>query len=432
MRVHRPAVQGERVKMQNEKFKVTPLERSWILYDVGNSAFVLMIATLVPIFFNALAETGGLDSVEYLAYWGYASSAVTVITAVLGPILGTLADTRGYKKPIFILCLFVGVAGCCAMGFAGTWLTFLLIFIVAKVGYSGSLVFYDSMLGDVTTPERMDVVSSRGYAWGYIGSCIPFVLCLALVLGSSAIGLGQMTALSIALVITAVWWLVVTLPLLKKYRQINYVEVEQHAIRQSFVRIGHTLKHLYEDKQVFWFLLAFFCYIDGVYTIIDMATAYGTALGLDTTGLLLALLLTQIVAFPSALIFGRLSANYPSSQLIPVCIAAYTGIAVFAFFLKTQWQFWVLAVLVGMFQGGVQALSRSHFAKIIPAEKSGEYFGLFDICGKGASFLGTMLVSVGSQLTGSANVGIGMLALLFAVGFVLFRISCRTENAKQV
>ena len=418
--------------MQNEKFKVTPLERSWILYDVGNSAFVLMIATLVPIFFNALAETGGLGSVEYLAYWGYASSAVTVITAVLGPILGTLADTRGYKKPIFILCLFVGVAGCCAMGFAGTWLTFLLIFIVAKVGYSGSLVFYDSMLGDVTTPERMDVVSSRGYAWGYIGSCIPFVLCLALVLGSSAIGLGQMTALSIALVITAVWWLVVTLPLLKKYRQINYVEVEQHAIRQSFVRIGHTLKHLYEDKQVFWFLLAFFCYIDGVYTIIDMATAYGTALGLDTTGLLLALLLTQIVAFPSALIFGRLSANYPSSQLIPVCIAAYTGIAVFAFFLKTQWQFWVLAVLVGMFQGGVQALSRSHFAKIIPAEKSGEYFGLFDICGKGASFLGTMLVSVGSQLTGSANVGIGMLALLFAVGFVLFRISCRTENAKQV
>ena len=432
MRVHRPAVQGERVKMQNEKFKVTPLERSWILYDVGNSAFVLMIATLVPIFFNALAETGGLDSVEYLAYWGYASSAVTVITAVLGPILGTLADTRGYKKPIFILCLFVGVAGCCAMGFAGTWLTFLLIFIVAKVGYSGSLVFYDSMLGDVTTPERMDVVSSRGYAWGYISSCIPFVLCLALVLGSSAIGLGQMTALSIALVITAVWWLVVTLPLLKKYRQINYVEVEQHAIRQSFVRIGHTLKHLYEDKQVFWFLLAFFCYIDGVYTIIDMATAYGTALGLATTGLLLALLLTQIVAFPSALIFGRLSANYPSSQLIPVCIAAYTGIAVFAFFLKTQWQFWVLAVLVGMFQGGVQALSRSHFAKIIPAEKSGEYFGLFDICGKGASFLGTMLVSVGSQLTGSANVGIGMLALLFAVGFVLFRISCRTENAKQV
>ena len=410
---------------QNKKFSLTGLERAWILYDVGNSAFVLLVATLIPIFFNALAEEGGLSSVEYLAYWGYAASAVTIITAVLSPILGTLADTRGFKKPIFILCLVVGVAGCCAMGLAKTWLPFLLIFVFAKVGFSGSLVFYDSMLSDVTTPDRMDVVSSRGYAWGYIGSCVPFVVCLALVLGSGAIGLSQMTALNIALFITAAWWLAMTLPLLKSYRQLHYVEVEKHAIRQSFARIGHTLRHLHEDKQVFWFLLAFFCYIDGVYTIIDMATAYGTALGLDTTGLLLALLVTQIVAFPSALIFGRLSAKYPSTTLIPVCIAAYAGIALFAFFLTQQWQFWVLAFVVGMFQGGVQALSRSHFAKIIPPEKSGEYFGLFDICGKGASFLGTMIVSVGSQLTGSANVGVGSLIVLFVVGFVLFRVSCK-------
>ena len=408
---------------QNKKFSPTGLERAWILYDVGNSAFVLLVATLIPIFFNALAEEGGLSSVDYLAYWGYAASAVTIITAVLSPILGTLADTRGFKKPIFILCLVVGVTGCCAMGLAKTWLPFLLIFVFAKVGFSGSLVFYDSMLSDVTTPDRMDVVSSRGYAWGYIGSCVPFVVCLALVLGSGAIGLSQMTALNIALFITAAWWLAMTLPLLKSYRQLHYVEVEKHAIRQSFARIGHTLRHLHEDKQVFWFLLAFFCYIDGVYTIIDMATAYGTALGLDTTGLLLALLVTQIVAFPSALIFGRLSAKYPSTTLIPVCIAAYAGIALFAFFLTQQWQFWVLAFVVGMFQGGVQALSRSHFAKIIPPEKSGEYFGLFDICGKGASFLGTMIVSVGSQLTGSANVGVGSLIVLFIVGFVLFRVS---------
>ena len=408
---------------QNKKFSLTGLERAWTLYDVGNSAFVLLVATLIPIFFNALAEEGGLSSVDYLAYWGYAASAVTIITAVLSPILGTLADTRGFKKPIFILCLVVGVAGCCAMGLAKTWLPFLLIFVFAKVGFSGSLVFYDSMLSDVTTPDRMDIVSSRGYAWGYIGSCVPFVVCLALVLGSGAIGLSQMTALNIALFITAAWWLAMTLPLLKTYRQLYYVEVEKHAIRQSFARIGHTLRHLHEDKQVFWFLLAFFCYIDGVYTIIDMATAYGTALGLDTTGLLLALLVTQIVAFPSALIFGRLSAKYPSTTLIPVCIAAYAGIALFAFFLTQQWQFWVLAFVVGMFQGGVQALSRSHFAKIIPPEKSGEYFGLFDICGKGASFLGTMIVSVGSQLTGSANVGVGSLIVLFVVGFVLFRVS---------
>ena len=409
-----------------QKFRLTGLERAWILYDVGNSAFVLLVATLIPIFFNALAAEGGLSSVEYLAYWGYAASAVTVITAILSPILGTLADTRNFKKPIFILCLGVGVAGCCAMGLAKTWLPFLLIFVFAKVGFSGSLVFYDSMLSDVTTPERMDEVSARGYAWGYIGSCIPFVVCLALVLGAGSIGISQLTALNIALFITAAWWLVTTLPLLGQYRQLHYVEVERHAIRQSFARIGHTIRHLHEDRQVFWFLLAFFCYIDGVYTIIDMATAYGTALGLDTTGLLLALLLTQVVAFPSALVFGRLSTNHPSTQLIPVCIAAYAGIALFAFFLTQQWQFWVLAVAVGMFQGGVQALSRSHFAKIIPPEKSGEYFGLFDICGKGASFLGTMIVSVGSQLTGSANVGVGSLIVLFVIGFVLFRVSTRT------
>ena len=281
------------------KFRLTSLERNWILYDVGNSAFVLMVATLIPIFFNALAAAGGLSSVEYLAYWGYASSAVTIITAVLSPILGTVADTKGFKKPIFILCVFVGIVGCCAMGAASAWLPFLVIFVIAKVGFSGSLVFYDSMLSDVTTPERMDEVSSRGYAWGYIGSCVPFVVCLGLVLGAGSIGISQMTALNLALLLTAAWWLLTTLPLLKSYKQLYYVEVEKHAVRQSFARIGHTLRHLPEDKQVFWFLLAFFCYIDGVYTIIDMATAYGTALGLDTTGLLLALLVTQIVAFPS-------------------------------------------------------------------------------------------------------------------------------------
>ena len=423
-----------------QKFRLTSLERAWILYDVGNSAFVLLVATLIPIFFNALAEGGGLSSVEYLAYWGYAASAVTVITAVLSPILGTLADTRNFKKPIFTFCVAVGVIGCCAMGMASTWLPFLLIFIFAKVGFSGSLVFYDSMLSDVTVPDRMDEVSSKGYAWGYIGSCVPFVVCLALVLGAGSIGISQMTALNLALFITAAWWLVTTLPLLRQYKQVHFVEVQEHAIRQSFARIGHTLRHLKEDRQVFWFLLAFFCYIDGVYTIIDMATAYGTALGLDTTGLLLALLLTQFVAFPCSIAFGRFSAKYDTGLLIKICILCYTGITLFAVFLVSQWQFWVLAVLVGMFQGGIQALSRSYLGKIIPAERSGEYFGLMDICGKGASFLGTTLIAVVSQLTDgqsfhvfglelqNENVAVGTLVVIFAIGFVLF---CKADKLNK-
>ena len=410
------------------KLKLTPAERSWVLYDVGNSAFTLLIATIIPIYFNFLAEEAGLSNVQYLAYCGYAASAATLLVAVLGPVFGTLADTQGYKKPIFLLFLGVGLIGCIALGFAAHWLWFLLIFVVARVGYSGSLIFYDSMLSDITDADRMDHVSSQGYAWGYIGSCIPFAGCLALVLGSSALGLSMVTAMGLSFGITALWWLGFTLPLLRRYEQKHFVERQPHAIRESFARLGRTLASVRQEKKIFLFLLAFFFYIDGVYTIIDMATAYGEALGLDSTGLLLALLLTQVVAFPFAILFGRLARKFSGDQLIPLCILAYFGIAVFAMFLRTQAQFWMLAVLVGMFQGGIQALSRSYFARIIPSSQSGEYFGLLDICGKGASFMGTTVVSVVSQITGNISLGVGMIALLFLVGLILFRQASRIPS----
>lgn len=249
---------------------------------------------------------------------------------------------------------------------------------------------------------------------------MPFVLCLVIVLGSDPLGIRMETAMGIAFVLVAVWWLLMSLPLLKNYEQKYYVEKKPHAIAQSFKRLGETFKNMKEEKQVFMFLLAFFFYIDGVYTIIDMATAYGSALGLDSTGLLLALLVTQIVAFPCAIIFGNLSYRIRTEKLIIVCIFAYLGIAIFAVFLKTQLQFWILAILVGMFQGGIQALSRSYFTKIIPEEHSGEYFGLMDICGKGASFVGTTIVSIVSQLTGNISMGVGMIAILFCIGIVIF------------
>lgn len=410
------------------KLKLTPAERSWVLFDVGNSAFTLLIATIIPIYFNFLAEEAGLSNVQYLAYWGYAASAATLLVAVLGPVFGALADTHGYKKPIFLLFLGVGLIGCIALGFAAHWLWFLLIFVVARVGYSGSLIFYDSMLSDITDADRMDHVSSQGYAWGYIGSCIPFAGCLALVLGSGALGLSMVTAMGLSFGITALWWLGFTLPLLRRYEQKHFVERQPHAIRESFSRLGRTLVSVRQEKKIFLFLLAFFFYIDGVYTIIDMATAYGEALGLDSTGLLLALLLTQVVAFPFAILFGRLARKFSGDQLIPLCILAYFGIAVFAMFLRTQAQFWMLAVLVGMFQGGIQALSRSYFARIIPSSQSGEYFGLLDICGKGASFMGTTVVSVVSQITGNISLGVGMIALLFLVGLILFRQASRIPS----
>ena len=414
------------------KFGMSKEERNWVLYDAGNSAFVLLVSTIMPIYFNYLAENAGISSVDYLAYWGYAASAATIIVAFLGPVFGTLADTKGLKKPIFTITMLIGGFGCLALGFAGQWLIFLLIYIIAKTGFSGSLIFYDSMLGDITTEDRMDNVSSQGYAWGYIGSCVPFVVCLGIVLGSGKIGISMETAMTISFAIVAVWWSVATIPLLKIYKQKNYVERQPKAIRNSFRRLGVTLKNVKNEKKIFLFLLAFFFYIDGVYTIIDMATAYGTALGFDSTGLLLALLVTQIVAFPFAILFGKLSTRYKTEKLIAICITAYFGIAVFAMFLKEQWQFWLLAVLVGMFQGGIQALSRSYFTKIIPAEKSGEYFGLMDICGKGASFLGTTVISLISQFTGNVNVGVGAISLFFVLGMIVFRMATAEEKIVEV
>ena len=410
------------------KFKLTKEEKSWVLYDVGNSAFVLLIATIIPIYFNYLAGKAGLSDVEYLAYWGYVASIVTLIIVLAGPICGALADTKGYKKPIFMISLIIGVAGCIGLGFVKNWLLFLVVFVIAKVGYSSSLIFYDSMLSDVTQEDRMDDVSAQGYAWGYIGSCIPFVFSMILVLGAEAIGISMEMAMTIAFFIIAIWWVVMSLPLLKTYRQKYYVEKPTHVVRESFARLGRTLKNVRKEKKVFMFLLAFFFYIDGVYTIIDMATAYGSVLGLDSTGLLLALLLTQIVAFPFAILFGRLSRRYESEKLIMVCIGAYFGIAVFAIFLTSQTQFWILAVLVGMFQGGIQALSRSYFTKIIPANQSGEYFGLMDILGKGASFVGTTFVGLISQLTGSVNKGVGTIALMFILGMIVFRYAVKVEK----
>ena len=420
-------------------FKLTALEKSWILYDVGNSAFILLVATLVPIFFNALAKNAGLNEDLYMSYWGYAGSIATILVAILGPICGTLAD-RKLKKPFFVIAMLVGVACCAMLGAASGWLSFLCLFILARVGYSSSIIFYDSMLPEVTTEERMDKVSSMGFAFGYIGSVIPFILCLILVLMPGTFGLAQSSAMVIAFLITALWWVGCTVPLLRRYRQTAFVTAEKSPLLDTFRQLGRTIRDAKKEKHIFVYLLAFFFFIDGVYTIIDMATAYGTALGLDTTGLLLALLLTQIVAFPCSILFGRLSAKYDTGLLIKVCIIAYTCVVLFAVFMVSQWQFWLLAVMVGMFQGGIQALSRSYLGKIIPPERSGEFYGLMDIFGKGASFVGMTLVSIISQLTAgihlnifgltlqNENIAVSSLIVLFAIGYVLF---CKADKLNK-
>ena len=422
-----------------EKFKLTPLERSWILYDVGNSAFILMVSTLIPIFFNSLAASAGVNEDLYLSYWGYAGSIATILVAIIGPVCGAIAD-RNNKRRIFLICLLVGVLACALLGAVSGWIAFLAMFILAKVGFSASIVFYDSMLPEITSDERMDKISSMGYAYGYIGSVIPFVVCLVLVLMHSSFGLTQGTAMTIAFILVSLWWMGCSMPLLKRYKQTAFQESTGSPVKEAFRQLLNTLKAARAEKHIFLYLLSFFFFIDGVYTIIDMATAYGAALGLDTTGLLLALLWTQIVAFPCSIIFGRLSAKHDTGKLIRICIVCYTCITVFGIFLMSQWQFWVLATLVGMFQGGIQALSRSYLGKIIPAERSGEFYGLMDIFGKGASFVGLSLVSVVSQLTAgitvevfgltlqNENLAVGSLIILFIVGYILF---CKADKLNK-
>lgn len=409
----------------NKNFKLTKLEKSWILYDVGNSAFTLLVSTVLPIYFNYLGESAGLSSTEYLSYWGYAVSACTIIVAISGPLLGALSDRGMYKKTFLLSSVLCGVLATLGLGFTSSWIVFLALFMFAKVTYALSLIFCDSMLIDVTTEERMDKVSTYGFAFGYIGSCIPFVIGLVFVLFYESFGLSFNMGMLIAFVVNAAWWFIFTLPVVKNYKQ-KHVTKEKNI--NGLAKFIDTLKDIRKDKKVMFFLIAFFFYIDGVYTIIDMATPYGTALGLDSTGLLLALLVTQLVAFPFAILFGRLSQKFDSAKLIQVCILAYTAIGVYAIFLSSLAQFWILAVLVGMFQGGIQALSRSYFGKIIPEEKAGEYYGIMDVCGKGAAFLGTMLVSLGTQITGELSMGISIIAPLIFVGYLFFRKSISYKN----
>ena len=404
------------------------LEWSWIAYDVGNSAFTLMLSAILPIYFNGIGVAGGLTEPTAGAYWGYGTVIATLFVALLSPTLGAMSDVSGRKRPIFLFFAIAGVVGCAAMGIPMPWLAFLVVTVLTRVLYSASLVFYDAMLVDVTTPARTDIVSAKGYAFGYIGSCIPFLASIAVVLFSD---LEATLAMAVALLINAVWWLAFTLPLAKTYRQKHFLPRTRHAVRDNFRRLFSVFSKQSDvpnKKGILLFLAAFFLYIDGVYTIIEMATTFGTVLQFDNTQLILALLLTQIVAFPAAILMGRLAKKMRNDTLILVSIAAYTGVALFAVFMTAVWQFWVLACVVGLFQGGVQALSRSYFAKIIPPEQSGCLFGILDIFGKGASIIGTLLTSVVMDATNSANLAVIPIVCLFAAGLAVFAAAAKVNR----
>lgn len=405
--------------------KMTKQEKSWILYDVGNSAFVLLATALVPIYFASMAEG------SIVVAWGYAETVAALIVALLMPILGSLADLKGNKKKFYIGFAGTGAVACAALGFPTEALPFLIMYIIAAVCLNSSMVFYDAFLVDATTEDRYDLISSHGYAWGYIGSCVPFIVSLGIVLGGSFIGINLDVGMKLAFGITALWWVAFTIPLVRNVHQTHYKERSTQQIKSTFVGLGRTVKNIVKDKRLLFFMLAFFFYIDGVHTIIRMATSFGTDLGIDATQLLLALLVTQFVAFPSAIAYGRLAGKVGTKKMLLISVFAYGCITLFAaFFLKSAVEFWILAVCVGLFQGGIQALSRSEFGKIIPKENANEYFGFFDIFGKYAAIMGTFLVSFFTQMTGNPSVGILSLVVLFALGF--FFLWRMPEESTQV
>lgn len=394
-------------------------EKSWILYDVANSAFTMLISTTIPIFFRSLAEQD-ISAASATGIWGLSTSLAVLILAVMSPFLGALADYRGMKKKMFSVFLVVGVAGLLLLSFSGNWVGYLMLVILSRIGYSACNIFYDSMLVDVTSDDRMDRVSSYGYALGYIGSCIPFAIGIVLIL-LRPFGLSTQTATQISFVITALWWVGLTIPLLKNVRQIHYLEQRENQVRHAFSRVSTTMKKIRKDPTMLSFIIAYFCYIDGVYTIISMATTYGGEVGISDSSMILALLLTQFVAFPCAILAGRLAEKVGTLKVIRVSILVYCGICLFGYQLGQSWEFWVLAVVVGMAQGGIQSLSRSYFGRIIPKKESNEYFGFFDIFGKFADFFGPLILSFCAFAFGSSSYGILGLLVLFVTGYILLR-----------
>ena len=391
--------------------KMTKAEKSWIVYDVGNSALVLLATSVIPIYFSSLSPDGGV-----VVAWSYAETVASLIIALLMPVLGSIADMQGMKKKFIVGCVGTGVVATVALGFVTTALAFLIIYVISSVALNSSMVFYDALLVDTTTDDRMDEISSQGYAWGYIGSCVPFIACLGVVLGYEALGITMQTAMQIAFIITGVWWAAFTVPLLKNVQQLHFKPRAPHAVANAVRGLAGTLREIWANRAIRYYMIAYFFYIDGVHTIIKLSTSYG-------------LLVTQFVAFPSAIIYGRLSSKYGTRRMLLIAIAAYFGITLFAaFFLRSAAEFWFLAILVGMFQGGIQALSRSEFGKLAPKERANEYFGFFDIFGKYAAILGTFLVGTFTALTGNSSLGVLSIAVLFVVGFVtMLRVPERTE-----
>ncbi|WP_080146987.1 MFS transporter [Marinilactibacillus piezotolerans] len=416
------------------KLSYTKSEHSWMFYDWAASAFSIIITTAIfPIFLSSSTEAAGVSNST--SYLGYTISAYTLISALLFPVLGTMADVKGFKKKFFLFFLLLGLGGTVSLAFIPhtNWIGLLIGYALASIGMAGANVFYDGFLVDITEPERMNRVSARGFSLGYIGSCIPFIISMGIVMLSQGgvIPLSTILATRIAFIITALWWAVFSIPMIKNVHQHHGVERRPHLVKHSFKRLFSTFRELSKYKSAFMFLIAYMLYIDGVGTIISMSTSYGTDLGLESTDLLVVLFAVQVVAAPFAILYGRLADRFPGKTMIYVAIVIYIFICFYAFFMSSLVDFWILAMLVATSQGGIQSLSRSYFGRIIPKDRANEFFGLYDIFGRFASIIGPFLVARITQLTGQSNYGVFSLIFLFILGFIVLTRVPETKAGRE-
>ncbi|MBC8743704.1 MFS transporter [Lactobacillus sp. Marseille-P7033] len=402
--------------------KFTKQQWQWILYDWANSGYgILVVTAVLPVYFKA-----GVKAADSTALWGYANSFGTLVISLLAPLLGALADYPHAKKRWLNFFTWLGITLTIGLALVPIkhWQLLLVVYIGSIIGYSGGNLFYDSFLTDVANNDRMDRVSSTGYSMGYLGGVVVFIIFLAAELTDGFNGL--LTSYGVArfsFILAAIWWIIFGWPLLKDGRQHYSVENAPNPFIDSLRRLRKTLYHINQYKQLTWFLVAYFFYIDGVDTIFTMATVIGKDLGIKTAMLMVVLLVVQLIAVPFSILYGWLADKFSTRRIIILGIVIYFFICIYALRLQTLTDFWILAILVGTSQGGLQALSRSYFGRLVPKNDSSEFFGFYNILGKFSAILGPFIVGIVTQWTGKSTVGAASLSILFAIGFVIFTIT---------
>ncbi|GGO85792.1 MFS transporter [Marinobacterium nitratireducens] len=411
---------------------------AWALYDWGNSAFATTVmAGFFPIFFKQYWSQG-TSATESTFYLGLANGLSSLVVVVMAPVLGAIADRAGLRKRFLMVFGFLGILMTASLSWVaeGQWLLASALFGCGVVGFSGSIVFYDALIVGVCRDPDRERVSAFGYGLGYLGGGLLFALNVWMTLEPATFGLADAAeAVKLSFVLVAIWWLLFSLPLvlLVKEPPVAAARSSLGAVRGGLHQLRETLSHIRQRRQVFWFLLAYWLYIDAVDTIIRMAVDYGVALGFDSGSLIVALLITQFVGFPAALAYGWLGSRIGAKAGILIAICVYIAVTFYAFFMESVQEFYVLAVTVGLVQGGVQALSRSFYSRLIPPERSGEFFGFYNMLGKFAAVLGPVLVGWVGVLTGSSRYGIlSVVLLLVAGGLLLLKVDGRGGRAEPL